>query len=110
MQFGRFLQSIDGNFLMQVVEKPTRRVVLLDRVLANRDGLVEHVKVEGSLSCSDHKMVEFRILRGGSRVISRIKTLDFRRANYGLFKNLLGGIPWVGSLEGRGGLRELVAV
>jgi len=40
------------------------------------------VKVGGRLGCSDHEMVEFRILYGGSRVISRIKTLDLRRANF----------------------------
>jgi len=50
----------------------------------------------------DYEMVEFRILRGGSRVISMIKTLDFRRANFGLFKELLQGIPWARALEGRG--------
>ena len=47
-------------------------------------------------------MVEFRILHGGSRAISSIKTLDFRKTNFGLFKDLLGGIPWVRGLEGRG--------
>jgi len=60
------------------------------------------VKVGGSLGCSDHEMVEFRILHGGSGAISKIKTLDFRRANFGLFKDLLGGILWVRGLEGRG--------
>ena len=64
----------------------------------------------GRLGCSDHEMDEFRILRGGSRAISRIKTLDLRRANFGLFKELHGGIPWVRALEGRGDPRELVAV
>ena len=33
--------------------------------------------------------------------ISRLKTLDFRRANFGLFKELLRGIPWAKALEGR---------
>ena len=47
-------------------------------------------------------MVEFGILRGGSRAISRIKTLDLRRAEFALFKELLGGIPWARALEGRG--------
>jgi len=47
-------------------------------------------------------MVEFRILCGGSRAISRIKTLDLRRADFGLFNELLGGIPWAWALEGRG--------
>jgi len=35
-------------------------------------------------------------------VIIRIKTLDFRRANFGPFKELLEGIPWVRVLEGKG--------
>ena len=40
-------------------------------------------------------MVEFR-------VISRIKALDLRKANFGLFKDILGGIPWDRALRGRG--------
>ena len=43
-----------------------------------------------------------RILRGRGRATSRIPTLGFRRANFGLFKDLLGGIPWVRALEGQG--------
>jgi len=63
---------------------------------------VKDVNVGGRLGCSDHEMVEFRILRGGSRAISRIKTLDLRRANFALFKELLGGILWARALKGRG--------
>jgi len=48
------------------------------------------------------EMVEFRILCGGSKAISRIKILDLRRADFALFKELLGGIPWARALEGRG--------
>ena len=47
-------------------------------------------------------MVESRILHGRSKATSRTAALDFRRANFGLFKDLLGGIPWVRALEGRG--------
>jgi len=101
-QSRRFLQSINDNFLMQVVEEPTRKGALLDLVLTNKEGLVEDVKVGGTLSSIDHEMVEFRILHGGSRAISRIKTLDLRRANFGLFRELLGGIPWARALERRG--------
>ncbi|GAB0182058.1 hypothetical protein GRJ2_000671100 [Grus japonensis] len=61
-QSRRFLQSIDDNFLTQVVEEPTRRDMLLDPVLTNKEGLVGDVKVGGNLGCSDHEMLEFRIL------------------------------------------------
>ena len=43
MQSWRFLQSVDDNFLMQVVEEPTRRGALLDLVLTNKEGLVQDV-------------------------------------------------------------------
>jgi len=100
-QSRRHLQNIDDNSFMQVMEEPMRRGMLLNLVLTNKEGLVEDVKVGGSLGCSDDEMVEFRILPGGSRALSRITASDFRRANLGLLKDLLGGIPWVGALEGR---------
>ena len=98
-----FLQCVEGNFLMQVVEEPMRQGVLLDLVLTNRDGLVRDVKVGGSLGCSDHEMVEFQMELGkGSKAKSRIATLDFRRANFDLFRDLLGSISWDRLLEGKG--------
>jgi len=47
-------------------------------------------------------MVEFRVLCRGSRSTSRVVTLNFRRTNFGLFKDLPAGIPWVRALEGKG--------
>jgi len=91
---------------MQVVEEPTRRGTLLDLVLMNKQELVEDVEAGGRLGCSDHEIVEFRILYGGSRLISRIKTLDFRRAIFGLLKELLGRILRVKAVEGRGGSKR----
>ena len=46
-------------------------------------------------------MVGFRILRAGRGVKSKLTTLDFRRADFGLFKDLLGRVPWDKALEGR---------
>jgi len=68
------------------------------------------VKVGSSFDCSNHQAAKFSILCRGSRARSRIKTMEFRRANLGLFKDLLVGIPWVRALEGRGGPRELATI
>jgi len=75
---------------------------MLDLVLTNKEGLVVNVKVKGSLGCSDHKMVDFKILRAARRVRSKLATLDFRRADFGLLRDLLGRILWDKALEGRG--------
>lgn len=47
------------------------------------------MKVKVSLGCSVCEIVKFRILRTGWRVESKITTLDFRRADFSLFKDLL---------------------
>jgi len=43
-----------------------RRGAMLDLVLTNKEGLLGNVKFKGSLGCSDHEMVEFKILRASS--------------------------------------------
>ncbi|GAB0209752.1 hypothetical protein GRJ2_003440900 [Grus japonensis] len=75
---------------------------MLDLVLTNKEGLVGDVKLKGSLGCSDHEMVEFRMLRAARGTHCKLTTLDFRRADFGLFRDLLGRIPWDKALEGRG--------
>jgi len=60
------------------------------------------MKLKGSLGCSDHEMLEFKILRSVRRAYSKFTTLDFRRADFGLFRDLLGRVPWDKALEGRG--------
>ncbi|PKU40564.1 hypothetical protein llap_9133 [Limosa lapponica baueri] len=46
-------------------------------------------------------MVEFKILRAERRVHSKLATLDLRRADFGLFRDLLSRVPWDKALEGR---------
>ncbi|GAB0189120.1 hypothetical protein GRJ2_001377300 [Grus japonensis] len=89
-QSRKFLECVDDNFLMQVIEEPMRRGAMLDIVLTNKEGLVGDVKLKGSLGCSDHEMVDFRAAR---RAHSKLTTLDFRRADFGLFRDLLGRVP-----------------
>jgi len=100
-QSRRFLECVEDNFLLQVIEEPRRRGAMLDLVLTNKEGLVGNVKVKGSLGCSDREMVEFKILRAARKVRSKLASLDFRRADFGLLRDLLGRIQWDKALEGR---------
>lgn len=49
------------------------------------------MKAEGSCG---HEMVEFRILREGSRAKSKTTALDLRMADFNNFRNPFGKIPW----------------
>ncbi|KAF4803716.1 hypothetical protein TURU_013821 [Turdus rufiventris] len=92
----------DDNFLLQVIEEPTRRGAMLDLVLTNKKGLVGNVKLKGSLGCSDHEMVEFENFRAATRRMhNKLTTLYFRRADFGPFGDLLGRVSWDKALEGR---------
>ena len=95
-QSRRFLECTVDNFVLQVTEEPTRRGALLDLLLTNRKGFAGNVKVKGSFDCSDREMVEFRMLKGGRRIKSKLTALGFRRADFGLFKGMLGRVPWDG--------------
>ena len=48
------LESIDDNFLIQVVNRSTRGGVLLDLVLSTVEEIIKDIKIRGSPGCSDH--------------------------------------------------------
>lgn len=84
----RLLVCIDDKFLTQVIKALTRggsSAVL---------HMYRHVRCKGrsSLSSSDCRMVEFRILRGGKWVKSRTSATEFRRAGCD-FRDLLARVP-----------------
>lgn len=56
---------------------------MLDIILINQEGLVKDMRVGDSLGYSDHEMVELQILHGQRKVLNRIRTLSFRRAEVG---------------------------
>jgi len=78
-----------------------RRGALLYLILINKEGFTGAMKTKGSLSCSGHAMVEFRIRRGRNGGKSKLTTLDFRRADFALLRDLLGRLSWDKGLEGR---------
>lgn len=55
---------------------------------------LQDMNVKGSHGCSNHEVVEFRLLRGRSKAKSKITSLDFRRADYGFSKDLLVRVLW----------------
>lgn len=61
----------------------------------------EHVKVEGSLGCSEPETVDFKILRHVSKTNSRVTVLGFRKADFDLFGYLLDKILCETALEGK---------
>ena len=74
---------------------------LLDLLFMNREGSVGDVMAGGCLGHSGHRMKEFLILGEVMRGVSRTATLDFQRADFGLFRSLVDRVPWEAILKGR---------
>lgn len=56
--------------------------------------LIKQVKTGGSLGCSDHALTEFVVLGNMDLAKSKVRTLNFERPNFQLFKDLVDRIPW----------------
>lgn len=80
------------------MEETIRGSTLWDLILADKEELVEDLKVGGNLGCSDPEMVGLKIVSGGKQAKSRMTTLDFRKVNC-QFRDLLGRVPWHTVLE-----------
>jgi len=77
-------------------------------MLTSASEVIGGVKTEGSLGCSDHALVEFTVLRDMGKVRSIVRTLNFRKANFQLFKELVSRTPLRNDPQEQGGRTELV--
>jgi len=101
-QSRRFLECVEDNFLTQLVSKPTRAGALLDLLFTSREGLVEDVVVGGHLELSNYEMTEFLTVGKVKWGVSKITTMDFQRADFGLFRMLAERVLWERVLKGKG--------
>lgn len=49
----RFLEYVDDNFLLHMIEKPMTRAAMLDLVLIDKEEMVANVKIKSSLGWSN---------------------------------------------------------
>jgi len=101
-QSRRLLECIEEDFLSQLIDSPTQGDAILDLMLTSASELIGGVKTGGSLGCSDHTLVEFTVLRDIGKARSVVRTLNFRKANFQLFKEVVSRTPWETVLRDRG--------
>ncbi|KAK4828902.1 hypothetical protein QYF61_001460 [Mycteria americana] len=97
----RFQECVEDNFLTQLLSEPARGGASLDLLFTNT-GLVGDVVAGGHLGLSNHDMIEFSIRGEVRRGMSKTTTMDFQRADFGLFRTLVESVPWEIVLKGKG--------
>lgn len=79
---------------------------LLELLLANSQELFGDAVVNSSTGCSDPKLLEVKILRGTRKMSKGIKTMDFRRADFSLFRELFRVIKRESVLDSKKNFRS----
>ena len=98
----RLLECIVDKFLSQVIDSPTRGDAILDLLVTNASEIIFDIMTGGSLGCSDHALVEFTVLRDMGQAENKVGTLNFRKAKFQLFKELVNRTPWETALGDKG--------
>lgn len=80
-----------------MIDKPARGEALL--CLTNMDELNRDVNIGRSPGCNDHVQVNFAVLWYTGQGKSRVRTLNIRRVNFQLFKELVDGTPQATALK-----------
>ena len=89
-----FLVLVQDCFLTQFVDKPTRGSAVLDLLLSNDPNMVEEVESGEHFGASDHNIVCAKILLRVRVQDSRVRLLDFRKANLEGMRRELGDVDW----------------
>jgi len=93
-QSRRLQECIDDNFLSQVMDSPTTGDAILNPLVTNANELRSDVKIGGILGCSEHALVEVAVLRDVGQTKSKVRTLNFRKKKFQLFKKLVNRTSW----------------
>ena len=101
-QSRRLLECIKDNLSCQVIDSPTREDVILELLVTKASEVIGDVKFGGSLGCSDLVLVEFTVLRDTGQAKSEVRTLDFRKGKFQLFKELVSKTSWETGIRDKG--------
>ena len=74
----------------------------MDLLVTNVSELISEVMIGDSPGCSDHALEEFAVLRNKAQAKGNVKTLNFRKAKFQLFKKLVNRTPWETALRDKG--------
>lgn len=80
--------SLNLNFL---IDSPARGDVIWDLMVQHE--LIGDVKTGGSLGCCDHTLVDIAVLCDTDQAKSKVRTMNFKKANFQLFKELVSRTP-----------------
>lgn len=75
-QLRRLLEHVKGNCLIKRMDWPTKGEAQLDLLFNSREDVVGNMIISVSLGCSNHELVEVKILKEVRKVSSRLQLIQ----------------------------------
>lgn len=79
-----------------------RKGALLDLIFVNRESLMDEMVISAHHGNGDHEVVKFKILGDRRKTVTKTSTLNIRRTDFRLLRELVVNIPWETAFEGTG--------
>lgn len=89
-----FIESINNNFLFQLVDEPTRDKNYLDLVLTSEDNLIQELEVGERFESSDHQVIRFSLVCRKIINGSKLQYFDYFKADYNEIRKYSKSLNW----------------
>ena len=89
-----FLDTIEDNFLTQLVEDPTRGNNILDLVFVSDRNLIDNLAVGENIGESDHNIIRFDLITNSKKKENSTLMPNFNLANFDQIRSKLRLVNW----------------
>lgn len=89
-----FVNCLDDNFLLQLVDQPTRQNNYLDLLITSEEKLISNVMVEEPFGTSDHQIIRFVINCGFEPKIKNIPVFNYFSTDYNKIRETIHSEGW----------------
>ena len=89
-----FVECIDNNFLVQLIDRPTRLNNYLDLLLSSDASIIENVTINEPFSTSDHQTFSFCLKGGSNKQKKNAPNFNYFKADYNQIRNKINELGW----------------
>jgi hypothetical protein len=89
-----FIECLGNNFLLQLVEEPTRGKNFLDLVLSSDDSIVQKLQVGEPFESSDHQIIRLEIVCAKKELNKTLKIYDYFKPDYNEIRKYAESLNW----------------
>jgi ribonucleases P/MRP protein subunit RPP40 len=97
-----FVKCVNDNFLIQLVDNPTRENNILDLVLTSDSSIISNVTVGEPFESSDHQIIRWQLIGITNMIKNNVANFNYFKADYHEIRTWIQEQNWNTKLIGKG--------